>query len=234
MFPVAILAGGQATRLRPLTNDIPKSMLTFDGRPFIDYQLQLLSRQGVTRVVLCTGHIEDPLRAFVERHSPPGMHVQFSTDGPSPLGTGGALLHALPLLGSDFFVMYGDAYVTCEFRRVQAAYATQVKPALMTVATVDVARSRQVANVSFIDRQLIEYNKRNPSPAMTHFEYGLNIFSDEVFVGWPAAFDLSDLHHQLSLAGELASLEITDPVYEIGSFEGIEEFRKLTALPIRP
>src|SRR5437764_9449211 len=92
--PVAVLAGGLATRLRPITETIPKAMVEVAGRPFVDHQLALLARNSVRRVVLCLGHLGEQ----VERHvgsARYGVQVQYSHDGDRLLGTGGALRRAL-------------------------------------------------------------------------------------------------------------------------------------------
>ena len=111
MPPIAILAGGLATRLRPLTTGIPKSMVEVAGAPFIEHQLRLLVREGFKAIVLCTGHLGDQIESFVGNGSRFGCSVQYSKDGSTPLGTGGALLRAAPLLGTSFMVTYGDSYL---------------------------------------------------------------------------------------------------------------------------
>ena len=104
MLPVAILAGGLATRLRPMTDRVPKSLLRIAGRPFIFHQLELLKNQGVDRVVLCVGHLGDQVKAAVGDGRALGLAINYSFDGGELLGTGGALKRALPLLGDRFFV----------------------------------------------------------------------------------------------------------------------------------
>src|ERR1700736_4518711 len=95
--PVALLAGGLATRLRPITETIPKAMVTLAGRPFIDYQLALLRRNGIRRAVLCLGHLGEQVRRHLGYGSAHGIRLDYSFDGPRLLGTGGALRQALPM-----------------------------------------------------------------------------------------------------------------------------------------
>ena len=115
MLPVAVLAGGAASRLRPLTKATPKSLVEVAGKPFIVHQLNLLRREGVERVVLCVGHLGEKIEEFVGDGANFGLKVAYSFDGDRLLGTGGALRHALPLLGKAFFVLYGDSYLPCSF-----------------------------------------------------------------------------------------------------------------------
>ena len=111
MLPVAILAGGLATRLRPITKTIPKALVPVAGRPFVLWQLEHLRDQGVSRVVLCTGYRSTQIEQIVGDGSQFGVAVEYSDDGTSLLGTGGALGKALPLLGPEFFVLYGDSFL---------------------------------------------------------------------------------------------------------------------------
>jgi N-acetyl-alpha-D-muramate 1-phosphate uridylyltransferase len=223
MFPVAILAGGQAMRLRPVTEKVPKALLPFAGRPFIHWQLELLASQGISEVVLCVGFLGERIRDVVGDGAELGIAVRYSFDGEVLLGTGGALRRALPLLGQDFFVLYGDSYLNCSFETTQAAYEAQRLPGLMTVFRN--ADRWERSNVLWRDGRILEYNKRAPGVDMAHVDYGLAVLSARTLAKWPAGtvFDLADLYHELSLRGELAGLEVGERFYEIGSARGIEE-----------
>jgi NDP-sugar pyrophosphorylase family protein len=223
MFPVAILSGGLATRLRPATAKVPKALLPFGGRPFIHWQLELLADRGLSDVVLCVGFLGEQIRAVVGDGAELGIAVRYSFDGDVLLGTGGALRHALPLLGEHFFVLYGDSYLSCSFQAAQRAYEAQRLPGLMTVFRNGDRWER--SNVLWRDGHIVEYNKRAPTADMAHVDYGLAVLSAQTLRKWPdgAVFDLADLYHELSLHGELAGLEVGERFYEIGSARGIEE-----------
>src|ERR1700679_1648170 len=109
-IPVAILAGGLATRLRPITEKIPKSLVTVAGKPFLAHQLEMLHARGIRHVVLCVGHLGEMIEKDFGDGSTYGIKLEYSFDGPKLLGTGGALKQALPKLGPEFFVLYGDSY----------------------------------------------------------------------------------------------------------------------------
>lgn len=111
MLPVVILAGGVATRLRPLTETIPKAMVDVNGEPFIAHQLRLLRANGIERVIICAGYLGEVVQAYVGDGARFGLQAAFSFDGSRLLGTGGAVKKALPLLGDAFFVLYGDSYL---------------------------------------------------------------------------------------------------------------------------
>src|SRR5262245_51608475 len=122
MLPVLILAGGLATRLRPVTERIPKALVEVAGQPFICRQLSHLRAQGIEYIVLCTGYLGEQIEALVGDGSAFGLRVIYSYDGPRLLGTGGAVKRALPLAGGRFFVLYGDSFLPCNFRSVEAAF----------------------------------------------------------------------------------------------------------------
>jgi len=223
MLPVAILAGGLATRLRPLTDTIPKALVEVAGTPFIARQLDYLRRQGAGRVVLCVSHLGEQIEAMVGDGARFGLEVRYSFDGPKRLGTGGALLNALAQLGEGFFVLYGDSFLPIDFSAVERSFVASGKPALMTVLQ---NRDRwDKSNVDYRDGRLVEYNKHHPRSEMGYIDYGLSILTRQALARYPAdqALDLADVFHALSIAGLLAGHEVFERFYEIGSHQGLVE-----------
>ena len=226
-IPVAILAGGLATRLRPLTEKIPKVLLPVAGKPFLIHQLDLLKRQGIKRVVLCLGHLGEQVQEQFGDGSKLGISLDYSFDGPKLLGTGGALRQALPKLGGKFFVLYGDSYLTAPLAPIAKFFETSGKRGLMTVYRNE--GLYDTSNVVFRDGQIVVYDKQARSPEMRHIDYGLSVFRGSVFEEWPAAvaFDLADVMRKLVAAGDLAGFEVPERFYEIGSPAGLAELERL-------
>jgi NDP-sugar pyrophosphorylase family protein len=222
-LPVAILAGGLATRLRPVTEKIPKSLVDIGGKPFLIRQLEYLKCQGITRVVLCLGYLGDQVEKVVGKGSDFALEVSYSYDGPNLLGTGGALRQALPLLGEQFFVFYGDSYLPIDFQAVEQSFLLSSKPALMTVLKNNGQWDK--SNVLFRDSNIVEYNKQTPKSEMIHIDYGLGVLTNSVLENSPInkPFDLADIYHELSGQGLLAGYEVFDRFYEIGSHKGLQE-----------
>src|SRR5262245_48353254 len=133
MLPVAILAGGLATRLRPITENVPKAMIEINGEPFLAHQLRLLSSNGIQRVVLCVGYRGDQIQQYAGDGGRFGLHIEYSFDGPKLLGTAGAVRAALPFLGDAFHVLYGDSYLPCDYGAVEQTFFDSAKLGLMTV-----------------------------------------------------------------------------------------------------
>jgi NDP-sugar pyrophosphorylase family protein len=221
--PVALLAGGLATRLRPITEKIPKSMVAVAGEPFIAHQLRLLVDQGVHEVVVCAGYLGAQIEAFVGDGAGFGCAVRYAWDGPRLLGTGGALRQALPLLGDRFFVLYGDSYLPIAFRPVWQAFQASGQPGLMTVFRNE--GRWDTSNVEFVDGIIRRYDKVNRTPAMRHIDYGLGVLDAAVVRDRPAAepWDLAALYGDLVSQGRLVGYEVTQRFYEIGTPAGIAE-----------
>ncbi|NDG04710.1 MAG: nucleotidyl transferase, partial [Alphaproteobacteria bacterium] len=133
MIPVAILAGGLATRLRPITTTIPKALAEVAGHPFIHWQLQDLAVQGAHDVVMLVGYLGEQIEKEIGNGHQYGLNIRYVFDGPTLLGTGGALRQALPLLGDAFFVLYGDSFLQVNYQAVEAAFIKSGQRALMTV-----------------------------------------------------------------------------------------------------
>ena len=221
--PVAILAGGLARRLGAVTRAMPKALVEVAGRPFIDHQLRLLARRGARRVVLCLGHLGEPVRDHVGDGRAFGLEVAYSFDGDALLGTGGALKRAEPLLGrAAFFVTYGDSYLDVSLRAVLDASGLL---GLMTVLRNDGRWDR--SNVRFDAGILRAYDKRHPTPDMAHIDYGLAVLHTDalarIAVGQP--YDLADLYGMLVAQGLMGGFEVRHRFYEIGSPQGLEETR---------
>ena len=221
--PLALLAGGLATRLGVLTERVPKSLIIVAGEPFIAHQLRLLACQGIREIVVCGGHLSEQIESFVGDGSRYECRVRYSHDGPTLLGTGGAIRHALPLLGPRFWVMYGDSYLTAPFAPLLQAFESLGRPALMTVVA---NRNRwDISNIEFVEGTILRYDKRSPRQDMQYIDYGLGLYTAEVFCEWPeqVAFDLSDLQNRLVEHGEMGGYEVPERFYEIGSPSGLAE-----------
>jgi N-acetyl-alpha-D-muramate 1-phosphate uridylyltransferase len=249
-LPVVVLAGGLATRLGPLTQTTPKSLLEVAGRPFVEHQMDLLQRHGLRDVVFCIGHHGDQIAAALGDGSRWDMRFQFVSDGaprrhsgrpePEPkgprlLGTGGAIRAVLPLLGDAFFVLYGDSYLECDYAAIESAFRRGASPGLMTVYRNDDRFDR--SNVQFEDGRIVVYDKRHRTPAMHHIDYGLGILTPAAFDPWSgedAAFDLASVYQHLVSRGELMGYEVGTRFYEIGSAEGLAETRALLAVSRKP
>src|ERR1700730_7663258 len=222
-WPVAILAGGLAKRLRPITETIPKALVTVAGLPFLAHQLRLLHTAGLRRIIICAGYLGEMIEAEFGDGASFALRIEYSFDGPRLLGTGGALKRALPLLGAQFFVLYGDSYLPIDYRKAALAFVTSGKAGLMTVYRNEDRWDR--SNVQFEAGEIQRYDKTKRTPDMHHIDYGLGLLRAEALASWPdnEPFDLADVYRHLLSQNQLSGYEVTERFYEIGSPEGVAE-----------
>lgn len=221
-----ILAGGLGTRMRPLTDKLPKTLLPALGTPFAHHQLTWLADHGVTKVVYSIAVLGELVEDFVGDGSRWNLRVNYVRDGAEPMGTGGALRGVLDagLLAERFLVLYGDSFLPFDFRDLMTAFDNQTRPAMMAVY----ANHGQLdqSNVIYRDGIVQLYRKGQPTPAMHYIDYGIAALEREVIERIPAGVksDLATLYHQLSVDGQLAGYEVSERFYEIGSPAGLRDF----------
>ena len=229
MLTVAILAGGLATRLRPVTESLPKSLLQVNGEPFAVHQLRLLQSKGIRRVVLCVGHLGEQVQRAIGDGSALGLQVDYSFDGPALLGTAGAIRNALPKLGGSFFVMYGDSYLPCDYAVIARNFESAGVLGMMTVFRNE--GKWDTSNVEFEAGKILAYSKTNRIPRMRYIDYGLGVFRAEAFENLPVhkACDLTEVYKDLLQRKRLAAFEVHERFYEIGSPAGLRETAEFLA-----
>ncbi len=219
-LPVALLAGGIATRLRPITEKIPKLLVEVAGEPFFSHQLRLLKAAGLTHLVLCVGYLGEHIVDLYGDGSRFGVKIDYCFDGPTLLGTGGALIQALPQLGEAFYVLYGDSYLPIDYHAVADHFLRSGRQGLMTV--YENHGRYDTSNVEFTHGEIVRYDKKARTPAMHHIDYGLGLFRASAFSTFPrdAVVDLAAVQMDLVARHQLSG-------YEIGSHEGLNELDAL-------
>lgn len=229
-----VLAGGLGTRLRPLTDAVPKALVSVAGKPFVDRQLEWLAAHGVTDVVLSLGVHGEMIAAHVGDGSRFGLSVRSVHEGTDLRGTAGALrlAHDRGVLDDVFLVTYGDSFLLVDFGAVGRAFLGDGRPALMTVFKNDGRWDR--SNVVFDEARglVVLYDKEQtlrPASDFHYIDYGLSAFQRETIARLIPAdvrSDLATIFRDLSLRGELAGLEVFQRFYEIGSPEGLRELER--------
>jgi len=219
--PVCILAGGLGTRLGSLVADTPKPLLEVAGRPFLSHLLEELARQGTTRVVLCVGYLGAKIAAAIGS-TQFGISIDYSDEGREPIGTLGAVRRALPLLGPEFLVQYGDTYLQLDYARAVGEWRESELPAMMTV--LENADRWGPSNAVYRHGRVVAYDKEHRTPDMRWIDYGVGGLTADVALaeGRPYA-DLSALQHVLAARGKLCGVEVRERFYEIGTASALEE-----------
>ena len=222
---IAILAGGLATRLGNLTKGQSKSMVRILGKPFLEYQLELLRKGGIKNIVLCIGHMGEQIEKHFGNGRKYGVSIKYSLED-KLLGTAGALKKAKVLLNDTFFTMYGDSYLFLDFSAAMRYFNSQSKLALMTVYK---NYDRYDRSNTVVEGNLVKkFSKQERTEDMVYIEYGANIFKKEALKMVPENqfYSLDDLFPRLIEMEELLALEVKERFYEVGSPQGLREFEE--------
>jgi NDP-sugar pyrophosphorylase family protein len=220
---IVILAGGLATRLGELTKSQPKAMLMIQGRPFVEYQIELLRKQGVRNIVMCIGHLGERIESYLGNGGKYGVDIRYSRED-VPLGTGGAIKKAEAMLNEEFFTMYGDSYLLLDLSSVYSYFQTKNKLALMTVyQNYD---SYDISNTAVSDCLVTRYDKKEKTEDMVYIDYGVHVFRKEALKLIPenCYYPMEDLFAILISQKQLLAYEVNERFYEIGSLQGLQDF----------
>jgi NDP-sugar pyrophosphorylase family protein len=228
-----VLAGGLGTRMKRLTATMPKAMIPVVGEPFVRHQLRLLDTFGIDDVVISTGYLGEQIEAEVDGHHPAGMSVRCIGDGPTLLGTAGALrrMADLDLLDEQFMVLYGDSYLLVDYAAVWDQFDPDRYSALMTV--LDNVEQLDASNAVFDGDRVVLYRKGLLDPAepvLRFIDYGLSVLKRDVLtalVPREASYDLAAVFEALSLESKLQGYETTQRFFEIGSETGLADLERL-------
>jgi NDP-sugar pyrophosphorylase family protein len=229
-LPVAILAGGLATRMRPKTETIPKSLIDIGGKPFAVHQVELLARNGIRHVVFCVGHLGKQIVDLLGNGNAWNIRIDYAFDGPVQLGTGGAIKNALPFLGDRFLILYGDSYLECDYAAIEACFIASGRSGLMVLLrNMD---QWDLSNVHFSGGVIHSYDKESRTKDMKHIDYGLGALCSEALLKYSLdrPLDLVTVYKDLIASNEMVGFEVTERFYEIGSPSGLEETRRYLSL----
>lgn len=225
-YQVVILAGGLGTRLLPLTETTPKSLIVVASRPFIFWQLDLLAANKINEVVLCVGYLGKKIETSVG-YSYKGISIKYVYEQHDKLlGTGGAIKKAESLLRPFFGVLYGDSFLEIDYRKVFDIHKQRKLPMTMTVWENN--NNYDISNVvlSKDKTRVIYYEKIKESKGFRYIDYGFsviekNIVSDRFKPYKP--LDIGLLQCELSRENNIGAFVVNKRFYEIGSMEGLKE-----------
>jgi len=223
-----ILAGGVGKRIKALAGDLPKALLPVAGCPFIERQLELLARHGLRNILLCVGYRADQIQARLGNGTAWGMHLSYSQENPNHLlGTGGALINALPLLDEAFLVLYGDSYLPTNYRVVIEAFCRRCSQAMMCVYCN--REQWDKSNVRIADERVVYYSKQAAPGEADYIDYGLSVYRKETIQAYAQEempLDLGAIQEDLVRQGVLDAFEVRERFYEIGKPEGVAELEQ--------
>ncbi|MFH1450566.1 MAG: cobalamin-dependent protein, partial [archaeon] len=221
---IVVLAGGLATRMRPITEEIPKALIKINGKPFLEHQIELFKRNGVTDIIVCIGYRGQQIKDYFGDGTKFDVRIRYSDEGENLMGTAGALKKAEDLLDDEFMVIYGDSYLTINFQDVIDHFHKNDKSALCTVyknADVDYHKN----NMQVENGLVVKYDKRNPTKEMKYVDYGLSILRKTLLdsISSVKVTQLDDVFQTLSANKNLLAFESPSRFYEIGQQEGLQQ-----------
>ncbi len=224
-----ILVGGEGTRLRPLSYILPKAMMPVLGKPFLEHQIGLLKRNGVSDIVICIGHLGEKIKDYFGDGAKFGVRISYSDEGKKLMGTAGALKKAEALLGEAFFFMYGDGYLQLDYKKVMGHFRKTDKLGLMVVYKNFDKYDR--SNVVVEGGMVKIYDKRKKFPHMDYIDFGVSVLRKKALSLIPGGepVDLEALYQELIRRKQLRAFETEQRFFEIGSPESLREFEELVA-----
>ncbi len=223
---VVILAGGLGTRLRPITETVPKPMVPVNGRPFLHWQLEDVKRQGYQNVLLLVAYLGEQVEAHFGDGQMHGLKIQYAYEK-EPLGTGGALKNALSLLQDEFILLNGDSYLVAPFDEMGRAFDTGGFDAVVSVYDnrdpVPV-----IPNLKVGGGRVLDYEKdAGPAKGFDRIDSGVYVMKRAlVEAQTETRFMLADLWKPLIPRGRLGAFDVPVRFYDIGTIERLAEFER--------
>jgi NDP-sugar pyrophosphorylase family protein len=221
-----ILAGGLGTRLRPITETIPKPMVPVAGKPYLEHQLRELARQGVNDIVLLTGYLGEQVEQYFGDGAQLGLRIKYSKE-PHPLGTGGAVRLAAALLEDDFLLIYGDSYLPVDYPAVLNTLRRSKAEGLLVVYDNRLGDTSVISNVNFDEATGMVTRYEKDGEGLCYVEAGVLAFRKSVLgllSDAPVVSLEKEVFPQLIARGALAGYSTTQRFYDIGTPDRLEAF----------
>ena len=229
MSHAIVLAGGLATRLYPLTENMAKCLVPCAGRPFVDYSLAWMASTGVTHATFVLGHFADQVAAHLGTLDVEGLKIDWIDEGKTRLGTGGAVTKALEKFPEqkDFLVVYGDSFLPTDFSKIATANAQALMAIFHNMGALD------SSNVHLKNGRVEKYSKDpkvQKRENFQHIDYGISYWKSDYFQKHrpkETVWDLALLMSETAARGDMRALEVKERFFEIGSPRGYQEFQDL-------
>jgi NDP-sugar pyrophosphorylase family protein len=226
MIQGVILAGGLGTRLRPVTETVPKPMVPVAGKPFLHHQLAMLAKNGFTRVLLLTGYLGEQVQAHFGDGRALGLELSYEQE-PAPLGTGGAVRRVLHRLEDRFVLMFGDSLLPIDYRDFAAVFQRSDADGLMAIYADPSGATDVPGNVELgQDGRVLRYDK---GAGLHWIEAGVLAFRRTAIESLPPN-EACSLEHRLYptliAAGRLQAYPTHQRFYDIGTPERLRQFQE--------
>ncbi len=223
--PVCVLAGGLSTRLRPITDSIPKPMVDVGGQPFLKRVLDHLDSLGHRRFILAVSYRWEVIRDYFGDGGDFGWDIAYSVE-PEPMGTGGAVLWAQPMWGERALVLNGDTFLPGDWRAMVSAHAASDLAA--TMALVPSADATQFGSVQVADGRVVAFHEKPVGGGAGWINGGVYVLESAVLAGRRRG-DSFSLEREIftALAGRMGAFMCEGvPFADIGTADALDRFRQ--------
>jgi NDP-sugar pyrophosphorylase family protein len=231
-----IFAAGLGTRLRPLTDSLPKALVDINGAPMLELVLRRLAAAGVTELVINTHHFHEKIESFLRSENNFNLKIELSREEAFPLETGGGLKKAAAFFndGKPFFAYNADVYSELDLKALYAAHLAS--GALATLAVRDRVSKRKLlfdAAMSLKGRE----GETAPAGVKAFGFSGIQVVSPGIFskMTEDGVFSITGVYLRLAAAGEkIKGFEDSSPFWgDVGDLERLEAVR-LRAAAVKP
>lgn len=222
---IVILCGGLATRLGNITKNIPKSMIKFKNKPFLEYQIENLKKNSIRDIVLCVGYLSEQIESYFGNGKKFGVNIEYSYDGEKPLGPIGALKNAEHLVQRVFFIMYGDSYLNLNYKDMFTFFEKNTKFGLMAVYKN--FNKIDKSNLIIKNNIIVGYGEKGRNKDMIYIDYGTSLLKKNAlnYIPKNTFYSTGQFFSELILKGELLAYEVKNRFYHIGNPDALEEFK---------
>lgn len=223
----AILAGGLGTRLKPITDTIPKCMAEVRGRPFLYYLVNMLKARGISNIVLLTGYLGALIEDYFGDGKVLGLSIAYSREREKLLGTGGALKLAEPILEDVFMVINGDTYLDIDYAGLYNDFTSGgYKGMIVARPCCDGERSDLEIDA---DMSVASYDKKSRAN-LGYVNAGVLAFRKEIIAiiekDRPVSLE-EEVSPELARRKEMRAFVAHEPFYDIGTSDNLTTFGKL-------
>jgi len=217
----AILCGGLGTRLRPLTDRIPKPMVPVNGRPFLEYLLEQVKDQGISKILLMTGYLGEQIQDYFGDGSKWNLEIQYS-HGPVEWDTGRRLYEAKSLLQDSFVLMYSDNFVQVNLKKLITFHEQSGK--LLSF----IVQSKKNANIRLSPDGIVEnYDKTRTAENLNFVELGFMITDKRIFDYYQEIdVSFSDILFNLVSVRQVSGMIVNDAYHSVSDPERLELIRE--------
>lgn len=201
-------------------------MVIVAGRPFLDYQIRLLVKNGFRDFVICVGYRADQIEKYFGDGSRMGISIVYSEEGEKQLGPSGALRNARKLLEDEFMVTYGDAFLQMDYKRFEEEFHSSGKLGMMAV--LENHNRFGKSDIIIKGGLVVAYDKTNQTPDMTWINFGATMLQKRALDAVPASERLGEeqFYRALIAKEELVAFVTRNRFYEIGTIPALREFEK--------